>query len=566
MSASKKESPTQTIDRLTKERDMLKLTLAGIQGSVTAEAQLREALTEKETVIVGLNKKLDALRSDFDILQINQLAAATAPLEEAAQQLRANLSEKTAELANLLEREQTQSHQITSLQAEISALKQNVTPIEKQVALETTTAQNGEYLALIEKLKALETENAKLQKASVEHANLNEAHIRLTTDFNALTVREKSLLEYVEKWRVRGETWKQESKELNTTVENYQRQIQKNNEDLTNLTAEYHQLSTDFEGLTVQNKEYETSINEWQVAVEDWQQENEQLKSELQQMNTEVESLTAQNNEYSATVAQLDEDLENLEQENAVLHERTSSLENQLQVLIDENSNLKNHMNTLSVQNKENLTLGNEGTIVEEKLQHDTALPHAQIETLQKLADQQSKRIQDLETELDTLQRSVTERAQKDSELNVYCGLQTGMQQRQTEALNAIQRLRDELPQIRGNKKRAVLEIILCLEQGLRASNAQDYFDSQRTHLKNQLYTLQFTSKSLLNTMLNVVLSIAAFCGAGIILSLTGNLQKNQEKYGSALAFNLFGLVGAKQRAQGNIQAVVNALDVVYRP
>lgn len=487
MSATKSESPRKTIERLTQERDLLKKTLTEVQESFSNdEAQLKSELATKESAIVDLSQKLTALHSDFDILYINKLSAAIAPLEKNEKTLRENLAEqeKTIETlrASLLEKT-----------AAMSTLEQNTTPpTQAQSNLKVLKAEVDQLIKQNEDLRAhlvalieeLNTERAKYKSFQVSVENeatvLKKDHADLTADFEALSVRERELLKHIEKWQIMSETWKQERAQLQTSIATYESQIQKNSEDLAEL-AEVRELLT-----------------EWAAAEVRWKQDNEQLEAE-------VESLSIEN-------GSLHEEIINLTRENSELDTDICKIEAEL--------NLSREI----------------------------------IKTLeaQCLDEPKTVRIRDLEAQVNALQQSV--------------GFQASMQQRQTDALNAIQRLQDELPKIRGNEKIAVQEIINCLTQGLHEPNAQAYFDSKRAHLNNQLFILQFTSKSLLSTMLNVVVSIVAFCGAGIVLSLSGNLQKNQDKYGSSLAFNLFGIVGAKQRAQGNIQAVVNALDVVYRP
>lgn len=134
-------------------------------------------------------------------------------------------------------------------------------------------------------------------------------------------------------------------------------------------------------------------------------------------------------------------------------------------------------------------------------------------------------------------------------------------QARQQRALNAIKHLKESVskanPPTEADK--AILGIAKCLKEGLKVDNAQAYFDANKDLLKKHIGTLQYSFSSFVNTAVNAILTVLTVCSVvGIAaLWLTGTLQSNAQKNGSAFSFAMF---GQKQKVQREMHEVVSAM------
>lgn len=105
---------------------------------------------------------------------------------------------------------------------------------------------------------------------------------------------------------------------------------------------------------------------------------------------------------------------------------------------------------------------------------------------------------------------------------------------------------------------KAILGIIEYLNTGLSAEDPNHYFKQNKSVLKKHISTLQYTAPSMINSILNVIITTIAFCSIiGIfMLWVTGVLKTNADKNGSMFAFMVF---GSKQKSEREIAAIANA-------
>lgn len=94
-----------------------------------------------------------------------------------------------------------------------------------------------------------------------------------------------------------------------------------------------------------------------------------------------------------------------------------------------------------------------------------------------------------------------------------------------------------------------VKNLVGLLKNGVTASNPQSYFSAKLEEIQSQFHRLQFTSKSLANTLANMI--VTAFLALSVIglplAYFSGWLEKNKRATGSSLMFFAF---GAKQEGQ----------------
>jgi hypothetical protein len=100
------------------------------------------------------------------------------------------------------------------------------------------------------------------------------------------------------------------------------------------------------------------------------------------------------------------------------------------------------------------------------------------------------------------------------------------------------------------SESKAIEAIVAILQAGCKHRQPQRYFDNNKASLKQLVQKLQYTKKSLLNTVVNAIITVLAVLSVvGITaLWLTGKLESNRQQYGSVFSFNLFG-PGLKQQA-----------------
>lgn len=94
-----------------------------------------------------------------------------------------------------------------------------------------------------------------------------------------------------------------------------------------------------------------------------------------------------------------------------------------------------------------------------------------------------------------------------------------------------------------------VKNLVRLLKNGVTTSNPQSYFSAKFEEIKSQFHSLQFTSKSLANTLANMI--VTAFLALSVIglplAYFSGWLEKNKRATGCSLMFFAF---GAKQEGQ----------------
>ena len=106
---------------------------------------------------------------------------------------------------------------------------------------------------------------------------------------------------------------------------------------------------------------------------------------------------------------------------------------------------------------------------------------------------------------------------------------------------------------------KALQGIINCLNAGLVSTDPQLHFTNEKETLKKHVSTLQYHWKSIVNTVVNAILTVLAVVSVvGITaLWLTGTLQSNLHNKGSSFAFTTF---GSKQKAEQDIHVVKSAM------
>ncbi|PJD90757.1 MAG: hypothetical protein CK424_08825 [Legionella sp.] len=128
--------------------------------------------------------------------------------------------------------------------------------------------------------------------------------------------------------------------------------------------------------------------------------------------------------------------------------------------------------------------------------------------------------------------------------------------------LQHIENFRELNRNFEGRVCDVIKEIADILKTGLEQSDPQTYFKTNEKALASFLSALKMTSKSVLNSALNVIAMSLAYCSVVGILTLwlIGRLAHNQKTKGSQFMFFAF---GEKQQAQVLVHEV--ASEVAFR-
>lgn len=291
----------------------------------------------------------------------------------------------------------------------------------------------------------------------------------------------------------------------------------------------------------------------------------DKLTSELEIQRSEYEKLLeAENRKFKALESQSIEKLEELAQ---LLKEAKEEIQKNQQTI----QKMKETIDSTAVD-----TVTPPDSVVYPEIEAETSRLVLEIQRL-------NKRNQDLENEstlhkeqmqlltkelnaVKLLLRSEEEKvlslsAEPAKTSNIYPIFFAEAQARQKRAEDAIERLKALVSKAdqKSEADKAILGIAECLNQGIKSDHAQAYFDSNKDLLEKHIGTLQYSFSSILNTVINAILTVFAVCSVvGITaLWLTGTLQHNAQKNGSSFAFMTF---GRKQKVQREMHEVESAM------